>query len=372
MARTIIATGDAQAVKRYSAFLSVEAIAQSYFLSKFMGVYRKDGKNKPITLITDLEKAAGDSITYDLVMRLHGEGVEGDDTLKGNEEKLVPYTDTLKIDQKRHGVDTGGKMTKKRTVHDLRAVARERLGGWFGEYYDENIFAYLSGMRGSLDTSWVLPIAWTGRAGNSLSQPDSDHIVYGGDATGPADLAAEDIMDLSVVDKLIAHVETTDPMIQPIMVDGEVHFVFLMHPFDAYNLRTNTSTGQWLDIQKAAAAKQGQDNPIFKNALGIYNGVVLHKHRKVVRFKNAVDTGYGDATYAVDGSRCLFMGAQAGAIAFGSPGEGLRYSWHEELEDRGNVLVVDVGAIFGIKKCTFNSKDFGVVSVDVASTDPVS
>lgn len=372
MARTIIATDADQAVKRYSAFLTREAVTESYWLSKFMGKYREDGPNKPITLITDLEKAAGDSITYDLIMRLRGAGIEGDDILKGNEEKLVPYTDTLKIDQIRWGVNTGGRMTKKRTVHDLRKAGRRGLVGWFAEQYDENIQAYLSGMRGSLDTTWINDITWTGRAGNSFSQPDTDHIIYGGDATGPDSLAAEDIMDLSIVDKCVAHAATTDPMVQPIMIDGERHFILQMHEFDAYNLRTNTSTGQWLDIQKAAAAKDGQKNPIFRGALGIYNNVVLHVYRKVVRFKADVDTGVGAATYAVNGSRCLFFGAQAGAIAWGSAGQGLRYDWHEELDDRGNVLVVDVGAIFGVKKCTFNSKDFGVIAVDVASEDPVS
>ena len=373
MGRTIIASGADQAVKRYSAFLTLEAIAQSYWLSKFMGVYRKGGNNKPITLITDLEKAAGDVVTYDLFMRLRGEGVEGDDILKGNEEKLVPYTDTLYIDQKRHGVDTGGKMTKKRTVHDLRAVARDRLAAWFAEQYDENFFAYLAGIRGS-DTNWVNPVAWTGRASNSFSQPDADHLVYGGDATRAGDLAAEDIMDLSVVDKLVAKAKTIYPKMQPIVIDGKKHFVLLMHTFDAYNLRTNTSTGQWLDIQKAAAAKDGQKNPIFSDALGIYHDVILHEHEKVVRFDTTIygvdAAGTGTETFAVPGSRCLFFGAQAGALAFGSPGEGLRYDWHEELEDRGNVLVVDAGAIFGVKKCIFNSKAFGVVACDVASTDP--
>jgi len=372
MARTVIATGADQTVKRYSAFLALEAVAQSYWLSKFMGKYRVDGPNKPITLITDLERDAGDSITYDLFMALLGEGIEGDNTLKGNEEKLVPYTDTLLIDQKRHGVDTGGKMTKKRTVHDLRAIARNRLAKWFGEEYDENFFAYLSGMRGSLDTTWHNPITWTGRAGNAFSQPDTDHIIYGGDATTPASLAAEDIMTLAIIDKAVAHAETTDPMIQPVVIDGEEHFVLLMHPFDAYNLRTNTSTGQWMDIQKALISKDGAKNAIFSGALGIYNNVILHKHRRVVRFDADVDTGVAASTYAVDGSRCLFFGAQAGVIAFGSPGDGLRYTWHEELEDRGNVLIVDSGAIFGIKKCTFNSKDFGVIAIDVASTDPVT
>ena len=61
---------------------------------------------------------------------------------------------------------------------------------------------------------------------------------------------------------------------------------------------------------------------------------------------------------------------QAGVLAFGSPGNGLRFSWHEEEEDRGNVHVVDVGAMFGVKKAVFNGVDFGVITIAAAAAPP--
>jgi N4-gp56 family major capsid protein len=125
-------------------------------------------------------------------------------------------------------------------------------------------------------------------------------------------------------------------------------------------MRTNTSTGQWADIQKAAAAAQGQGNPIFSGALGEYRGVVMHSHRNVVRFSD-----YGSGTN-LPAARALFLGAQAAAIAFGNGGGETvaRYSWKEELFDFQNQLGVAAGSIFGIKKSVFNSKDFGVIACD--------
>lgn len=358
MGATIIGVNDPKTVKKYSVFLAVESIPKSYWLSKFMGKYQKKGSNKPIVMITDLEKEAGDKASYDLVMQIGGYGVEGDDTLEGKETNLVFYTDGVLIDQFRHGVNTGGKMTKKRTKHNLRSVARERSSGYMGQWYDEQFFANLSGSRG-VDTTWkTLPLGWTGRAGNALTAPDANHILYGGNATQKSDLDANDKFDLALIDAAVAHVETTDPEIQPIMIDGEEHYVCVMHSFQARDLRTNTSTGQWLDIQKAVG-QRGKDNPIFRNSLGMYNNVILHKHRRVVRFND-----YGSGS--VEAARALFFGAQAGVVAFGNAGNGLRFSWHEELVDRGNVLVVDFGSIVGIKKCTFNSTDFGVVALDTA------
>jgi hypothetical protein len=61
-----------------------------------------------------------------------------------------------------------------------------------------------------------------------------------------------------------------------------------MHTFQFDAMKSTTSTGQWLDIQKAAAAAQGQNNPIFKGNVGEYNGVLMHKHRNVIRRSDAV------------------------------------------------------------------------------------
>ena len=56
-------------------------------------------------------------------------------------------------------------------------------------------------------------------------------------------------------------------------------------------------------------------------------------------------------------------------IAWGGGGTYGRYSWNEEKDDRGNALAITAGAIYGCKKTRFNSKDFGVFSVDTACTD---
>ncbi|NTV43689.1 MAG: DUF4043 family protein, partial [Syntrophobacteraceae bacterium] len=118
MARTIIGLNDPKAVKKYSAFLAVDIARTSYFNRKFMG----EGAESlmPIQRLTHLENEAGELITYDLVMQLKMKPVEGDDILHGKEEDLKFYTDQLYINQMRCGVNTGGRMTRKRTLQQLR------------------------------------------------------------------------------------------------------------------------------------------------------------------------------------------------------------------------------------------------------------
>jgi hypothetical protein len=113
------------------------------------------------------------------------------------------------------------------------------------------------------------------------------------------------------------------PQIQPIMVDGEEHYVLCMTPWDEYNLRTGTSAGQWLDIQKALATASAR--------LADLQGRPRH-----VQQRRAAQPQVGDPLQRLRrrrqraASRSLFLGEQAAVCAFGSPGTGLRFDWAEE------------------------------------------
>lgn len=259
-------------------------------------------------------------------------------------------------------------MSRKRTSHDMRMIAKNRLGDYFARLVDELFFMYLSGARG-INEDFIEDTTYTGFAGNGFTAPDTQHLIYGGAATSKATLASTDKMTVTVIEKAANKAEmmqARDPRtanMVPVTNGSNDQYVLLMSPFQEYDLRTNTTTGQWLDIQKAAAAAEGRDNPIFKGSLGMINNVVLHKHRNAIRFN---DYGAGSNVLAARG---LFMGRQAAVVAYGTAG-GLRYSWEENTKDYGNEPTVASGFIGGIKKTVFNSRDFGVISIDTAAADP--
>lgn len=368
MSRTIVGVNDPKAVKKWSAALFQEASQKSYFSQKFMG--KGPTSQTPIQLLTDLETDAGEAISFDLLAELRMAPVEGEDTLEGKEEAQRFYTDTIYVDQARCGVNTGGAMTRKRTMHDLRAKAKLQQSSWWGRLMDELLFVYLSGMRGVND-NFILPLGYTGRANNALAAPDAYHQLYGGAATAFNNLAATDKMSLSVVDAAASLAETqgggaTDiPVLQPVMIEGNETYVMVMHTWQADSMRKSTATGDWLDIQKAATMAEGRNNPIFKGGLGMHRNIILHSHRNVIRFNNAGAGGN------VAGARALFMGAQAAVVAFGSPGTGMRFKWYEETRDNGDKVVISTSSIFGMKKTKFTtpkgSQDFGLFSIDTAA-----
>jgi len=372
MARTIVGVNDAKAVKRYAGLLAYDESQKSYFGQRFVG--RGAEAEVPIQLLSELESDAGEQITYDLLAELKMAPVEGDDILEGKEEAQRFYTDTIYIDQARCGVNTGGRMTRKRTLHNLREKARRQQSSWWARLKDELRFIYLSGARG-VNTNFILPTGYTGRANNALVAPDTNHILYGGNSTAKSNMtneaagaAGSDTFDLRLVDRAKTKADSqgggaTDiPVLQPCKIDGEEVFVCVMHTFQEDDLRSNTGTGQWLDIQKAIATSEGRKSPMVKGSLGMYRGCILHSHRNVIRFN---DYGAG-GTY--EAARALFMGSQALVEAYGSPGTGLRFDWHEEVRDNGNQVVISSNCTWGTKKVSFTTgigaQDFGVFALD--------
>lgn len=364
MSQTVVAFGDPKAQKKWSANLAVDTRKKSYFENRFIGT----DDNNIIQRKTELETDAGDTISFDLCVQMRAKPTYGDTRLEGKEESLKFYTDAVIIDQVRHAASAGGKMSRKRTAHDMRMIAKNRLGDYFARLVDELFFMYLSGARG-INEDFIEDLTYAGFANNALTAPDAGHLLYGGVATSKATLASTDTMTVTVIEKAINKAEmmqARNPQVAnmvPVSNGSDDQYVMLMSPFQEYSLRTNTTTGQWLDIQKAAAAAEGRKNPIFMGSLGMINNTVLHKHRNVIRFS---DYGAGANVLA---ARALFMGRQAAVVAYGTAG-GLRYSWEETTKDYGNEPTVASGFIGGIKKTVFNGRDFGVLSIDTAAADP--
>lgn len=363
MGQTVIPFGDVKAQKKWSGQLFVETTKKSYF-DKFEGT----GENSVIQRKTELESDAGDRISFDLSVQLRGKPTFGDDRLKGNEEQLRFYTDEVIIDQLRKSVSAGGKMTRKRTSHDLRRVAKDRLSDYWAQYMDEMKFIYLSGARG-INEDFIEGTDYSGHAGNVLRQPDGQHIIYGGDAASKATLTAEDTMSRVLIERAATKArmmrarDVKTANLLPISVNGDKHYVMLMSPYQEFDLRNEAGERGWLEVQKAAAAAEGKANPIFKGGLGMINNVVLHSHESVIRFND-----YG-AGQDVRSARALFLGKQAAVVAYGTAG-GLRFTWQEEVDDFGNEPTVAAGTIMGISKTRFNNRDFGVVTIDTAAKDP--
>ena len=349
MATTSYGVNSAEAVKLWRSKLAREALKATW-IQKFIG----NDSDSILQVFDETSKGAGDRITVTLRMQLTGDGILGDGTLEGNEEPLTTYTDNLFIDQLRHAVRSAGKMSDQRIPWSVREEAMMGLKDWWAGRLDTAFFNQLCGYTVQTDTRYT--------GNQAVVAPDAAHIYRpNGRATDQA-LTTGDEMTLGIIDNVVAAaklggVGTTGPVIRPINVDGDLMYVMVLHTNQVTQLRTNTSAGQWLDIQKAATTGDGsKGNPIFTGALGVYNGVVLHESTRIT---NGVNSGTG--AVVATARRAVLLGAQSAAIAFGKGYSFENFDWNEELFDYGNQLGVEAGAIFGLKKLRFNSADFGSV-----------
>lgn len=367
MSQTNIGVGSTLAVRRWGTSLAKDTEKQVYF-SRFIG----QGENNMIERKVELESDAGDTVQFDLSMRLKGGVVTGDNRVEGNTSNLTFLSDEIKIDQARKGVDTGGRMTRKRTLHNLRTISRDRVAEYMAQWTDEMIFAYLSGDAGLTAANEDRVFGVQNFAGNPLQAPDQYHHVFPNGVTSKAGLTVADNMSVALIEKVstmprMMNAKNPDLVnMSPVTVDGGKYFVLLMNPWQEHDLRTETGDLSWSKIAQAAATAEGRKSPIFKGGMGMINNTVLHKHESVLRWR---DAGAGANVHM---ARSLFLGRQAGVIAYGSAGNGARMSWYEQSADAGNRVEIYCGAIMGMKKTRFGSYDFGVVAVDTAARDPVA
>lgn len=370
--QTQVGVNSPQAVKKWATALAVDYAKQLWF-KKFIG----RGEMSIVQEQIDLEQGAGDTVTFDLSMRLREKATYGDNRLEGKEEALKFLQDEVRIDQVRKAASGGGRMTRKRTLHDLRTVAKDRTAEFCAEWMDEVLFIYASGDVGiTADNEDSLIDSTDEFVGhvNALEAPDPDHIIYGGDATAKGDLAATDTMTRQLVERCVTRskmMNARNPdvvQMRPIKLAGEEHFVLLMNPYQEYDMRVAVDQAGWLEIQKAAG-KRGSNNPIFNGQLGMIGNVALHVHSNIRRY-----TDYGVGAN-VQAARALFMGRQALTCAYGG-GNKSRMTWVEKLTDYENEVSIAAGMICGVKKTRFKASgssagtDFGVLAVDTAAKDP--
>lgn len=347
MAVTEFGTNSPQTVKLWSRALMREAIFRTY-LKKFLGT----SQNSILRLVTDLQKQPGDEVKYDLLRQMTSYGVQGDNPLRGYEEALTYYQDSVKIDQLRNG-HAFRRMSQQRTLHDMRKDGRDNLGDWFAQRFDELMFGQLAG---TFTAGTSAPSGFQNFAGNTLASvtSDTDHYVNKGTET----------FRTSHIELLVEKAQTIAPIVRPCVIGGEEYFVLVVHPYCITDIRQDTTNSLWVEVTKFLNMGKREDNPFFSGAIGKWNNVMVYASTRIPLLNP------GASQYA----RCLFLGANAGVLAFGNAYDQLdqgyygsenMFAWSEEIDDHGNEKAVGGATICGIKPCIFNSKRNGMIAIDI-------
>ncbi len=356
MASTEYGVNHPLAVKLWSRRLFHEVIKETW-VGKFMG----EDSNSMIQIQPEPSKGPGDRVRLGLRMLLTGAGIQGDDTLEGNEEALVTYTDDLLINQLRHATRSKGKMSEQRVPFSVREENRMALRDWWTERIEVWAANHLACNTAQTDTRYT--------GNNATVTVDANHLIIAGPngagSTAETSISATtsigtgNYLTLTDIDRAVARAKTLSPKIRPIRMNGSDYYVMFLHPYQVYGLRNDqAAANSWGTLQRAAIqGGQITGNPIFTGALGVYNNVILHEWSYL---PNAVSV----SAVSVNATRrAVFGGAQAAAFAYGQGGGPNQMSWVEEVFDFGNQLGVAAGMIAGLKATQFNSAMFGTIVV---------
>ncbi|TIM14469.1 MAG: N4-gp56 family major capsid protein [Mesorhizobium sp.] len=356
MSTTSYGVNDALAVKLWSKKLAVE-VSKATAIAPLIGT----SSNSIIQLKDETQKGKGDKVTFGLRTQLIGDGVTENQTLEGNEEALTTYSDALYINELAHAVRVKNDQTidAQRVPFSLRDEANSGLTDWYADRMSMMAFMQFGGytaptMAFEGRTVTILPVHY---GFNAPTAPSTNRVVRAGGVANDQSLTSTNIFTLDLIDKAKEKAVTANPKIRPVMIDGAKHYVMYLHPYQVTDLRINTSTGQWLDIQKAAE-KRGASNPIFDGSLGVYNNVILREAEHVVTGVNA-----STSAQITTVRRAVMLGAQSAVVAFGMKTAPSKYKTVEELFDYQRELGVSCQTVWGMKKTVFNSEDFGTIVV---------
>ena len=351
------------------------------FINQFAG----SGPNAMVQRISELtqsEKGARAVIT--LLADMTGDGVVGDNTLEGKEEALRAYDIVVQLDQLRFANRLAGRLADQKSVVNFREHSRDALAYAMADRIDQLAFLTMSGVSYGVKNNGALRN--TLGSGQNLSD-----LAFSGDVTAPTTnrhrrwdassgliagdvtaVAAADTIKYETIVALKAYAK--DNYIRGIRAAGNEE---VFHLFVTPQVMADLKLDSDFLANVRNAGVRGPSNELFSGSSSLMvDGVMVHEFRHVFNTNGATSGASGNAgsngykwgaNADIDGSACLFVGAQGLAMAdIGLP------EIVEDSFDYGNQNGISIGKIFGFKKPKYNSdhngavEDFGIIRLDVA------
>lgn len=417
--KTVIPYGDPIAMTQLAAGLMASNMQRNTVIGRLTGTMPtgKSGAaetlrlqssvHKPIVRAIDLGVSMGDEVRFQLLQPVKAKPIMGDRKAEGRGTPLGMTGDRLRVNQARFPVDLGGRMTQIRSPHNLRELGKPVAQNLMDRYTDQSIIVQMAGARGFQDNvEWVVPLAsdpdFDDIMVNPVRPPSANrHFVVDGSngikafsvTGGAVDVTSVDVLKMTAIDALRGWVDQVALPPPAVIFEGDEAAtdsplrVFMASPSQYAQFVTDPNFRQF-QANALARASQAKGHPLFKGEAGLWNGILIVKMSRPIRFypgdpmeyidpadgsiKSAIVPAGLGANLAID--RGILLGGQAIAEAFGSAEHsGIPFFWNEELLDHKNAKEVAIGTIRGVSKIrydvntapgVFEDTDYGIAVVD--------
>ncbi|EHD9191488.1 N4-gp56 family major capsid protein [Salmonella enterica] len=346
----------------------------------------------PVVRITDLNKARGDEVSFSIMHKLSKLPTMGDERIEGRGEDLSRADFSLRIDQGRHLVDAGGRMSQQRTKFNLITSARTLLGTYFNDLQDQCAVIHLAGARGDFMADDVIVPLDSHRDFkdimiNDVMPPTHNRHFFGGDATSLEAVDSSDVFTLGLVDNMALYIDEMAHPLQPVRLKGDElygedpYYVLYVTPRQWNDWYTSTSGKDWNQMMvRAVNRSKGFSHPLFKGECAMWRNILVRKYAGIpIRFytgskvwvsNNDLTATTKQVEVKTNIDRAMLLGAQALANAYGQRNGG-HFNLVQKKTDMDNRTEIAIDWINGLKKIRFADKngkinDHGVIAVDTA------
>jgi len=369
---------------------------------------KQTSQHMPIVRCVDLSKGKGDLVTFHLLNPVGAKPIMGSKYAEGRGTGLSITEDRLHVDQARFPLDLGDTMTTIRSPVEFRALGRPVAQNLMDRYVDQSLLVHMAGARGSHNNiEWTIPTVDDADFAKIMVNPvkaptKNRHFIASGSAVTPfaqsggvMSITTADIFKMDTVDSMRTVLDQI-PLPPPIVkfegdkaADDSPLRVWMVSPAQ-YNKFAADPSFRQLQASAMARANQAGQHPLFLGEAGLWNGFLLIKMPRAIRFYAGDKINYcNDYTTEVESSaiinpnfstnfavdRSIILGGQAIAEAFASSDKsGIPFFWSEKELDHGDKLELLIGAIRGVSKVRFEVDtgsgkqltDYGVTVVDTA------
>ncbi|MDH1335817.1 DUF4043 family protein [Comamonas thiooxydans] len=421
MSKTNVGAGSSNAQYVQAAGLFAQSMQRNSKLNKMVGTMPKgEGSaattlrnqttnDMPIVRTVDLGRGKGDEVEFQFIQPVGAYPIMGSRMAEGKGVGMSLEKARVRVNQSRFVVDVGDTMTDIRSPVEFRKVGRPIAQSLMDRYQDQGILMHMAGARGFHDNiEWAIPTEghedFEAIAVNPVLAPTKNrHYVADGDAiksfavnAGEMDIASTDSMTMTIVDAVRTLVESIALPPPAIRLPGDSAAddsplrMLLVSPAQYHQFSQDKDFRQF-QANALTRASQAERHPLFMGDVGLWNGILICKQPRPVRFYAGDTVRYcaqyiSDAestcvvpasfgtTHAVD--RALLLGGQALAQAFAaSKHGGMPFFWKEKEFDLDDKMEVAIGAIQGTSKVrwavdqgggTKHFTDHGVIALDTA------
>ena len=351
-------------------------------------IRKQSSSDYPIVKAMDLGRGTGDEVEFQFVQPTKMRPIMGSRMAEGKGKGLAYEKARTRVNQARIPVKLGDTMSNIRSQVDFTKLARPVAQSHANAYLDQSILTHLAGARGFHENiEWRLPTEEDSDFAELLVNPvkaptKNRHYMADGTNgiqaftvnTGEVDLATTDDLNMAVVDAIRVLIESL-PLPPPAVklpgdaaAEDEPLRALLLSPaqYHAFAQDDDFRKFQVAALNRAANAK---GHPLFKGEAALWNGILLLKQPKPVRFYAGNTIRYSDSyltenestcvvpasfttTHAVD--RAILLGGQSLMQAFAASGlSGMPFFWNEETFDHKDKRELLIGVIQGLQKVRF-------------------